>query len=56
MVDLVDDVVVHVDYAEYRLVMIDLYIKSINWYMLYFLKIIVFICHPVYPRNRFYRS
>ena len=34
IVDLVDDVVVDVDYVEHRLVMIDLHIKSINWYAL----------------------
>ena len=34
IVDLVDDVIVHVDYAEHRLVMINLHIKSINWYAL----------------------
>ena len=31
---LVDDFIVHVDYAEHRLVMIDLHIKSINLYAL----------------------
>ena len=32
--DLVDNVVVHVDYVEHYQVMIDLHIKSMNWYAL----------------------